>query len=102
MGKGLLLMVSLVIISTIDLNDWMPGCRAPGLFVFPPLNSREKERVQGVGTLFSLDNATLLNFLFTQKRANRGSSHQSHCGLEMENFPKLSTISNRILEEGEE
>ena len=66
-------MVSLVIISTIDLDDWMPGSRAPGLFVFALLNSREKERGQGVGTLFRLDNATLQNFLFTQKRADRGS-----------------------------
>ena len=67
-------MVSLVIISTIDLDDWMPGSRAPGLFVFAPLNSREKERGQGVGTFFRLDNATLRNFSFTQKRADRGSS----------------------------
>ena len=36
MGKGLLLMVSLVIISTIDLDDWMPASRAPGLFVLAP------------------------------------------------------------------
>ena len=66
MGKDLWLMVSLVIISTIDLDDWMPGSRAPGLFVFAALNSREKERGQGVGTLFSLDNATYQNFLFMQ------------------------------------
>ena len=66
MGKDLWLMVSLVIISTIDLDDWMPGSRAPGLFVFAPLNSREKEQGQ-------LDNATLQNFLFTQKKADRGS-----------------------------
>ena len=66
-------MVSLVIISTIDLDDWMPGSRAPGLFVFAPLNSREKERGQGVGTLFRLDNATLQKFLFTLKRADRVS-----------------------------
>ena len=58
MGKGLLLMVSLVIISTIDLDDWMPGSRAPSLFVFALLNSREKERGQGVGTLFKLDSPT--------------------------------------------
>ena len=45
MGKDLLLMVSLVIISTIDLDDWMPGSGAPGLFFFAPLNSREKEQV---------------------------------------------------------
>ena len=60
--------------STTDLDDWMPGSRAPGLFVFAPLNSREKERGQGVGTFFRLDNATLRNFSFTQKRADRGSS----------------------------
>ena len=77
MGKDLWLMVSLVIISTIDLDDWMPGSRAPGLFVFAPLNSREKERGQGVGTFFRLDNATLRNFSFTQKRADRGSSFGS-------------------------
>ena len=46
MGKDLWLMVSLVIISTIDLDDWMPGSRAPGLFVFAALTSREKERGQ--------------------------------------------------------
>ena len=74
MGKDLWLMVSLVIISTIDLDDWMPGSRAPGLFVFALLNSREKERGQGVGTLFRLDSSTLQNFLFTQKRSDRGSS----------------------------
>ena len=51
-------MVSLVIISTIDLDDWMPGSRAPGIFVFAPLNSSEKERGQGVGTLFRLDSTT--------------------------------------------
>ena len=78
MGKDLWLMVSLVIISTIDLDDWMPGSRAPGLYVFAPLNSREKERGQGVGTLLRLDNATLQNFLFTQKRADRGSSYPCH------------------------
>ena len=72
MGKGLLLMVSLVIISTIDLDDWMPGSRAPGLFVFAPLNSREKERGQGVGTLFSLDNATLLNFFVHTEEGRQG------------------------------
>ena len=66
-------MVSLVIISTIDLDDWMPGSRAPGLFVFAPLNSREKERGQGVGTLFKLDSPTQQNFLFTQKKSDRGS-----------------------------
>ena len=66
-------MVSLVIIP-IDLDDWMPDSRAPGLFVFAPLNSREKKRGQGVGTLLRLDSATLQNFLFTQKRADRGSS----------------------------
>ena len=74
MGKDLWLMVSLVIISTIDLEDWLPGSRAPGLFVFAPLNSSEKERGQGVGTLFRLDSATLQNLLFTQKRSDRGSS----------------------------
>ena len=58
MGKGLLLMVSLVIISTIDLDDWMPASRAPGLFVFAPQNSREKEWGQGVGTLTRLSSAT--------------------------------------------
>ena len=47
-----MVMVSLMIISTIDLDDWMPGSRAPGLFVFAPLNSREKEQGQGVGTIF--------------------------------------------------
>ena len=51
-------MVSLVIISTIDLDDWMPGSRAPGLFVLAALNSREKEQGQGVGTLIRLDNTT--------------------------------------------
>ena len=73
MGKDLWLMVSLVIISTIDLGDWMPGSRAPGLYVFAQLYSRGKERGQEVGTLFRLDNATLQKFLFTQKRADRGS-----------------------------
>ena len=43
MGKELWLMVSLVIISTIDLDEWMPGSRAPGLFVFALLNSTEKD-----------------------------------------------------------
>jgi len=43
-GKVLLPMVSLVIISTTDLDDdWMPGSRAPGLFVFAPQSSRENE-----------------------------------------------------------
>ena len=50
MGMGLLLMVSLVIISTIDLDDWMPGSRAPGLFVFAPPEQQRK----GVGTFFTL------------------------------------------------
>ena len=58
MGKGLLLMVSLVIISTLDLVDWMPASRAPGLFVFAPQKSREKEWGQGVGTLKRLSSAT--------------------------------------------
>ena len=66
-------MVSLVIIFTIELDDWMPGSRAPGLFVFAALNSREKERGQGVGTLLRLDNVTFKNFLFIQKRADKGS-----------------------------
>ena len=73
MGKDLWLMVSLVVISAIDLDDWMPGSREPGLFVFAPQNSREKERGQEVGKCFRLDNDTLQNFLFTQKRADRGS-----------------------------
>ena len=47
MGKGLLLMVSLVIISTIDLDDWMPGSKAPGLFVCAPQSSRENEKGGG-------------------------------------------------------
>ena len=47
MGKGLLLMVSLVIISTIDLDDGMPGSIASGLFVFAPQSSRENEEGQG-------------------------------------------------------
>ena len=71
MGKDLWLMVSLVIISTIDLDDWMPGSRAPGLFVFALLNSREKERGQGVGTLFKLDNVTFQIF-FSHRRGPTG------------------------------
>ena len=58
MGKGLLLMVSLVIISTIDLGNWMPAPRAPGLNVFAPQNSRNKEWGQEVGTLSKLSSAT--------------------------------------------
>ena len=46
MGKDLWLMVSLVIISTIDLDDWMPGSRAPDLFVFAPPEQQRK----GAGT----------------------------------------------------
>ena len=57
-GKGLLLMVSLVIISTIDLDDWLPASRAPSLFVFAPQDSRKKEWGQGVGTLERLSSST--------------------------------------------
>ena len=93
MGKDPLLMVSLVIISTIDLDDWMPGSRAPGLFVFAPLNSREKERGQGVGTLFRLNSSTFQNFLFTQKRSDRGSSLQMNAyAITITEMPSFSTI----------
>ena len=56
MGKGLLLMVSLVIIPTIDLGDWMPGFKASGLFVFAA------QQGKGVGTLFRPSSATSQNF----------------------------------------
>ena len=93
-------MVSLVIISTIDLDDWMPGSRAPGLFVFAPLNSREKERGQGVGTFFRLDNATLQNFRFTQKSADRGSLC---CTLQPHLLPPVKeALSQHVLAECEE
>jgi len=65
-------MVRLAIISTIDLEFWMPGSRALGLFVFAPLTSREKERGQGVGTLFRLDNATLHNFFVHAEEGREG------------------------------
>ena len=60
-------MVSLVIISTIDLDDWMPGSKAPGLSVCAPHSSRENEGGQGVGTLLRLRSATMQEFLSTQK-----------------------------------
>ena len=43
MGKDLWLMVSLVTISTIDLCDWLPASRAPGLFVLAPQSSWDNE-----------------------------------------------------------
>ena len=67
-------MVSLVIISTIDLDDWMPGSRAPGLFVFAPLNSREKEQGQGVGTIFLTRQCHLSDFFVNTEEGRQGSS----------------------------
>ena len=79
MGKGLLLMVSLVIISTIDLDDWMPGSRASGRFVFAPQSSRENEGGQGVGTLLRLCSAILQNFLIRQEGVDLSSSYWIDC-----------------------
>ena len=67
MGRDLWLMVSLVIISTIELDDWMPGSRAPGLFVFAPLKREKRSRDREWGTIFRLDSATLQNVMITQE-----------------------------------
>ena len=59
MGEGFLLIIDLVVSSTIDFDDHLPGFRAPSLFLFAQQNSREKEGGQGVGTQTKLDSATL-------------------------------------------
>ena len=59
MGEGFLFIMDLVVSSTIDFDDHLPGFRAPSLFLFAQQNSREKEGGQGEGTPNKLDSATL-------------------------------------------
>ena len=51
-------MMGLVVSSTFDFDDHLPGFRAPSLFLFAQQISREKEGGKGVGTQTKLDSAT--------------------------------------------